>query len=154
MRAFSFSEQSTRYCNYNADKFNNELTFIIPYWTNLKEARYQYWDNDWVDASDKDKVPNTILKHFEGDSTDIFLSECDAAEINYKVMIEQGLKPQEAREVLPLCTKTELVMTGSIEQWQGFFKLRCDKAAHPMARELAVGVKEEFIKRGYINESE
>lgn len=45
-RVFSFAEQSTRYCNYNADKFNNELTFIIPYWANLKEARYQYWDND------------------------------------------------------------------------------------------------------------
>ena len=151
-RVFSFAEQSTRYCNYNADKFNNELTFIIPYWTNLKEARYQYWDNDWVDATDKNSIPNTILKHFEGDSVDIFLSQCESAEVNYKALINRGCKAQEAREILPLCTKSELVMTGTLEQWKGFFKLRCDKAAHPQARELAIPLKEEFKKLHYIND--
>lgn len=150
-RVLSFAEQSTRYCNYNSDKFNNELTFIIPYWTDLKEARYQYWDNDWVDAADKNNIPNTILKHFEGDSVDIFLSQCESAEVNYKALINRGCKAQEAREILPLCTKTELIMTGTIEQWRGFFKLRTDKAAHPQARELAIPLKEEFIKRNLIN---
>ena len=48
-------------------------------------------------------------------------------------------------------TKTELIMTGTVEQWKGFFKLRCDKAAHPQARELAIPLKEEFIKRNLIN---
>lgn len=150
-RVLSFAEQSTRYCNYNSDKFNNELTFIIPYWTDLKEARYQYWDNDWVDAADKNNIPNTILKHFEGDSVDIFLSQCESAEVNYKALINRGCKAQEAREILPLCTKTELIMTGTIEQWRGFFKLRTDKAAHPQARELAIPLKEEFIKRNLLD---
>lgn len=152
-RVFSFMEQSTRYCNYNADKFNNEVTFIIPYWANLQEARYQYWDNDWVDATDQNKIPNTILKHFEGDSTDIFLSQCESAEVNYKALINRGCKAQKAREILPLCTKSELVMTGTVEQWKGFFKLRCDKAAHPQARELAIPLKEEFIKRGLLHDN-
>jgi len=151
-RVLSFAEQSTRYCNYNSDKFNNELTFIIPYWTDLKEARYQYWDNDWVDAADKNSIPNTILKHFEGDSVDIFLSQCESAEVNYKALINRGCKAQEAREILPLCTKTELIMTGTIEQWRGFFKLRTDKAAHPQARELAIPLKEEFKQLHYIND--
>lgn len=150
-RVLSFAEQSTRYCNYNSDKFNNELTFIIPYWTDLKEARYQYWDNDWVDAVDKNNIPNTILKHFEGDSVDIFLSQCESAEVNYKALINRGCKAQEAREILPLCTKTELIMTGTIEQWRGFFKLRTDKAAHPQAQELAIPLKEEFIKRNLLD---
>lgn len=150
-RVLSFAEQSTRYCNYNSDKFNNELTFIIPYWTDLREARYQYWDNDWVDAADKNNIPNTILKHFEGDSVDIFLSQCESAEVNYKALINRGCKSQEAREILPLCTKTELIMTGTIEQWRGFFKLRTDKAAHPQARELAIPLKEEFIKRNLLD---
>lgn len=150
-RVLSFAEQSTRYCNYNSDKFNNELTFIIPYWTDLKEARYQYWDNDWVDAADKNNIPNTILKHFEGDSVDIFLSQCESAEVNYKALINRGCKAQEAREILPLCTKTELIMTGTIEQWRGFFKLRTDKAAHPQAQELAIPLKEEFIKRNLLD---
>lgn len=150
-RVFSFMEQSTRYCNYNVDKFNNELTFIIPYWADLKEARYQYWDNDWVDATDKNRIPNTVLKHFEGDSTDIFLSQCESAEVNYKALVNRGCKAQQAREILPLCTKTELIMTGTAEQWKGFFKLRCDKAAHPQARELAIPLKEEFIKRNLLD---
>ena len=152
-RQFSFMQESSRYCCYSSDKFNNELTFIIPYWADLKEARYQYWDNDWVDAADKNNIPNTILKHFEGDSTDIFLSQCESAEVNYKALINRGCKAQEAREVLPLCTKTELIMTGTIEQWKEFFKLRCDKAAHPQAQELAVSLKEEFIKRNLLNEN-
>ena len=150
-RVLSFAEQSTRYCNYNSDKFNNELTFIIPYWTDLREARYQYWDNDWVDAADKNNIPNTILKHFEGDSVDIFLSQCESAEVNYKALINRGCKAQEVREILPLCTKTELIMTGTIEQWRGFFKLRTDKAAHPQAQELAIPLKEEFIKRNLLD---
>lgn len=64
--------------------------------------------------------------------------------------INSYLKPQEKRNMLPLCTKTELVMTGFISDWKHFFELRCDNAAHPQARELAIPLKEEFIKRGYI----
>ena len=64
--------------------------------------------------------------------------------------VDEGWPPQQARSVLPNSLKTELVMTGTIEQWRGFFKLRCDKAAHPQARELAVLLKEEFLKRNYI----
>lgn len=152
-RQFSFMQESSRYCCYSSDKFNNELTFIIPYWADLKEARYQYWDNDWVDATDKNRIPNTVLKHFEGDSTDIFLSQCESAEVNYKALVNRGCKAQQAREILPLCTKTELVMTGTVEQWKGFFKLHCDSAAHPQARELAIPLKEEFIKRGLLHDN-
>jgi thymidylate synthase (FAD) len=81
----------------------------------------------------------------------MFLSVCEQSELTYRFLTNKGMKAQEAREVLPLCTKTELIMTGTVEQWKGFFKLRCDKAAHPQARELAVPLKEEFIKRNLIN---
>lgn len=147
-RVFSFAEMSTRYCNYNADKFNNELTFIIPYWSSLKEARYVYWDGDYVENTTPESLPHKILKHVVGD--DMFLSVCEQSELTYRFLTNKGMKAQEAREVLPLCTKTELIMTGTVEQWKGFFKLRCDKAAHPQARELAVLLKEEFLKRNYI----
>lgn len=150
-RVFSFAEMSTRYCNYNADKFNNELTFIIPYWSSLKEARYVYWDGDYVENTTPESLPHKILKHVVGDEDDMFLSVCEQSELTYRFLTNKGMKAQEAREVLPLCTKTELIMTGTVEQWKGFFKLRCDKAAHPQARELAVPLKEEFIKRNLIN---
>lgn len=152
-RCMSFSEQSTRYCNFNSDKFNNEISFIIPYWANLVEDSYKYWDGDWVN-NPKNSTPDKILKPFEYNRTDTFLLHCDEAEVCYKTLIDQGCKPQEAREVLPLCTKTELIMTGTIDQWKNFFKLRCDKAAHPQAQELANGLKKEFIKRKYIYEFE
>lgn len=149
-RVFSFMEQSTRYCNYNSDKFNNELTFIIPYWADMKEARYVYWDDDWMDGTDRHAIPTKILKHNDGDTTDIFISQCQTSELTYREIINSGMKAQEVREILPLCTKTELIMTGTVSQWEEFFKLRTDRAAHPQARELAVPLKEEFIKRGYI----
>lgn len=151
-RVFSFAEMSTRYCNYNADKFNNELTFIIPYWSSLKEARYVYWDGDYVENTTPESLPHKILKHVVGDEDDMFLSVCEQSELTYRFLTNKGMKAQEAREVLPLCTKTELIMTGTVEQWKGFFKLRCDAAAHPQARELAIPLKEEFKKLHYIND--
>lgn len=150
-RVFSFMEMSTRYCNYNADKFNNELTFIVPYWSSLKEARYVYWDGDYVEDTTPESLPHKILKHVVGDEDDMFLSVCEQSELTYKFLINKGMRAQEAREILPLCTKTELIMTGTIEQWKGFFKLRCDKAAHPQAQELAISLKEEFIKKNLLD---
>lgn len=114
-RAFSFSEQSTRYCNYSKDKFGNELTFIEPYW----------WDS-------------CIDERLE------FLQSCEMAEKMYLRMIERGMTPQFARDVLPLATKTELVMTGFVDDWKNFFKQRCAESAHPQARELANNLKELF----------
>ena len=58
------------------------------------------------------------------------LSQC---ELCYLSMINKGLKPQQAREVLPLCTKTELVMTGFAEDWEGFLEFRPAESAHPQA---------------------
>lgn len=122
-RTASFAEQSTRYCNYSKSKFGEELTFITPYWY------------DDVDSYTKNEFDRG-LQYAEG---------------YYMFMIDKGMKPQEAREILPLCTKTELVMTAFISDWKHFFKLRCHSTAHPQARELAIPLQEEFIKKGFIN---
>lgn len=131
-RVFSFAQESTRYCNYSKDKFGNELTFIIPCWTNLGEGSY----NDISDLIHTDAV---------------FINSICDAEDYYLGLLNEGWTPQQARAVLPNALKTELVMTGFISDWEHFFDLRCDKAAHPQARELAVPLKEEFIKRNLIN---
>lgn len=153
-RCMSFMEMSTRYCNFNKDKFNNEITFIIPYWSSLKEAKYVYWDGDYVEDTTPEYLPHTILKHVVGDNDDVFLSVCENAELCYKQLINSGRTPQEAREVLPLCTKTELIMTGTIEQWKGFFKLRSSLygaiGAHPQAAELADKLYIQFKEKNYI----
>ena len=73
------------------------------------------------------------------------------AEDNYMNLIKIGCIAQEAREVLPLSVKSELISCGFEDVWSNFFYRRCDNAAHPEMRRLTIPLKEEFIKRGYIN---
>lgn len=79
-----------------------------------------------------------------------FESSCQYYEDTYMMAIESGLKAQEARELLPLCTKTELVMTAFVSDWEHFFKLRCHNTAHPDARALAIPLQDKFIKLNLI----
>lgn len=131
-RVFSFAQESQRYCNYNKDKFNNELTFIKPTWLDIPTGDYTYWDGDWCDIDNmKIQLPS------DNSIADNFLWCLNNAGMQYRLLINKGLKPQEARGVLPNATKTELVMTGFESDWEGFFKLRCSGAAHPDARKLA-----------------
>lgn len=123
-RVFSFSAESTRYCNYSKNKFGNEVTFIEPCWSTTEPMR---------------------------DGFSEFRTALAEAENHYLFLIENGWKPQQARAVLPNSLKTELVMTGFVSDWKHFFFLRCPVNAHPQARELAIPLSDEFIKRGYIN---
>lgn len=129
-RVFSFLQESTRYNNYSKDKFNNEVTFILPPWVTTKCPN----DNQEGPTTSDIEWSNSLL----------------ASEKSYFELLKQGWKPQEAREVLPNATKTELIMTGFVSDWKHFFELRCDNVAHPQARELAIPLKEEFLKRNYI----
>lgn len=131
-RVFSFAQESQRYCNYNKDKFNNELTFIRPTWLNIPTGGYTYWDGDWCDIDNmKIQLPS------DNGVADNFLWCLNNAGMQYRLLINKGLKPQEARGVLPNATKTELVMTGFESDWEHFFSLRCSSKAHPDAKKLA-----------------
>lgn len=131
-RVFSFAQESQRYCNYSKDKFNNELTFIKPTWLNIPTGDYTYWDGDWCDIDNmKIQLPS------DNGIADNFLWCLNNAGMQYRLLINKGLKPQEARAILPNATKTELVMTGFESDWEGFFRLRCSGAAHPDAKKLA-----------------
>lgn len=135
-RVFSFAQESTRYCNYSKDKFGNELTFIKPSWLNIPTGDYTYWDGDWCDIDNmKIQLPS------DNGIADNFLWCLNNARMQYRLLINKGLKPQEARAILPNATKTELVMTGFESDWEHFFELRCSGAAHPDARKLADELK-------------
>lgn len=144
-RHFSFSQESTRYCDYSKGKFNNEVTYIIPTWLNIHEGTYAYWDGDWVDINDM-----KIITHDE-DKASSFLFALDHCEMMYKSLKSQGCAAQEARQVLPNALKTELVMTGFASDWKHFFSLRDDSRSHPDAQKLAKPLHEEFINRKYID---
>lgn len=134
-RVFSFAQESTRYCDYSKDKFGNDITYIIPSWLDLPEGKYSNWDNDWCDVSEL-KLLYPEVDNLS-DPANCFLQSIKNAEYYYFMLINRGWKPQQARQVLPNATKTELVMTGFESDWEGFFKLRCSGAAHPDARKLA-----------------
>ena len=131
-RVFSFAQESTRYCNYTKDKFNNELTFIIPCWIkDLEENNYYAYCE---------------YHHSKNDTSKRWFDSCMSSEFVYTNLIEEGWKPQEARTILPNSLKTELIMTGFDSDWQNFFKLRCAPNAHPQAKELADMLKDKFNK--------
>lgn len=110
-------QESSRYCSYIKDKFGNQITVIKPCFLEPDTEQYTLWEN-----------------------------ACKFAEAAYFAMLRAGNKPEEARAVLPNSLKTELVMTANIREWRHFFKLRCDEAAHPQAREVASMLLEEFKK--------
>lgn len=169
-RVFSFAQESTRYCNYsNEDKFGGEVTYIIPCWFNLSEGHYQYVHETGPLGHDFYWTPEISYKDLKG-GADLFLEALAHSEVAYQELLNKwdnrihdkrfrtGYKgnpwtPQQARAVLPNALKTELVMTGFISDWKHFFGLRTPVNAHPQARELAIPLKEEFIKRGLVNES-
>ena len=137
-RVFSFAQESTRHCNYSKDKFGNELTFIIPSWLYYEEQQF-------TDKNDSSCSIRTDLSEHE-----YFIDLLLEAERTYNFLVQYcGWKPQQARAVLPNSLKTELIMTGTIEQWKGFFVLRDAPSAHPQARELAEPLHAEFRKRGW-----
>lgn len=161
-RVFSFAQESTRYCNYSKDKFGKECTFIIPSWLSdsiTREGHYTWHCWCGLDTygpgkdcfASEEEYENRKGTDFDAHSPEgFFIAELQSAEFTYFKLLEQGWIAQQARAVLPNSLKTELIMTGTIEQWEGFFKLRDAKDAHPQARELAQPLHEEFIKRGYI----
>ena len=121
--------ESTRYCNYSKDKFDNELTFIDPCWE-IKTA------NERI-------TPEGT--HVSSDALE-FLIALNEAEDHYLSLLAKGWTPQQARSVLPLCIKSELISCGFEDAWSNFFKRRDAPDAHPMAQEIAQPMHEEFLK--------
>ena len=165
-RTMSMAQESTRYCNYSKDKFGNELTFIIPNWYNLKEGHYQYVHETGPLGHDFYWTPEVSYEDLEN-GVNVFLDSLAHSEAAYQELLNKWdnrihdrryrtgyrgnpLTPQQVRAVLPLCTKSEAVMTGFISDWKHFFELRCPANAHPQARELAIPLSEEFVKRKLI----
>lgn len=117
-RIGSYSQESTRYCNYSQNKFGNEIAVIEPYYYLNESAAYQLWEES-----------------------------CRTAEKNYMALLAMGSTAQEARSILPTCLKTEIAVTFNIREWRHFFNLRCSTAAHPQMRQVAIPLLLYFRSR-------
>ena len=123
--------ESTRYCNYSKDKFGNELTFIKPFWLNNEKLKLYGPYHTVI----RDKSPESI-----------FIANLNNVERDYLDLIKLGWTPQQARSVLPLGIKSELISCGFEDAWENFFKRRDAPDAHPMAQEIANPMHKEFFK--------
>jgi thymidylate synthase (FAD) len=131
--------ESTRYCNYSKHKFGNEVTFIKPCWLDIPLGDYGI-------AS----LPGDNILGLSGGAR-IFVDSLLDAEDYYLTLLGQGWTPQQARSVLPLGIKSELISCGFEDAWKNFFYRRDAKDAHPMAQEIAKPMHKEFIERGFID---
>lgn len=114
-RLASFSQESTRYCCYANDKFENEISVIVPSSFEPDTPLYNTW-----------------------------LKQMNDAEKSYLTLLEQGATPEMARSVLPCCLKTQIVMTANLREWRHVFQMRCSDAAHPDIRFLMRRLRDDF----------
>lgn len=136
-RLAAYCQESTRYCNYGNDKFDNCLTVAQPnFWNFAGKAEWDFLEGNKVPLDDKDYQLRTLWLQAMEFANDIYLK-----------MIALGAKPQEARSVLPNSLKTEVVMTANPREWRHFFKMRCSSAAHPDMRECALMLLNDFHSR-------
>lgn len=117
-RIASYSQESTRYCNYATDQFSNEIAVIKPVFWEKESPEYEIWEKG--------------------------MRACEEA---YFALIANGATPQEARSVLPNSLKTEIYITMNFREWRHFFSLRCSKAAHPQMRQVANMILRKFKDR-------
>ncbi|MCD5406564.1 MAG: FAD-dependent thymidylate synthase [Desulfotomaculum sp.] len=115
-RIGSYSQESTRYCNYQEQRFGKEITVIKPFFYNNRLEHEKLW-----------------------------IESCEFAEKTYFALLKNGF-PQEARAVLPNSLKTEIVVTYNFREWRHFFKLRCAPTAHPQMQQIAIPLLLQFKK--------
>lgn len=150
-RVDSIAEESTRYCNYNK-RNDGQINIGLPAWL-LGEEHLPYIESHQFD--NLYSYCEEIVENMKVDWCDIdyYLFALTACEFCYNNLIKKGWKPQQAREVLPLATKTQLIHTAFVDDWKHFFALRADSVSgppHPNAALLAKPLKEEFIKRNLL----
>lgn len=116
-RIASYSQESTRFCNYMNDRFGREITVIKPC----------FWEED-------------------SNEYNIWKKSMEQAEMTYFELISKGATPQEARSVLPNSLKTEIIVTMNLREWRHFFRLRTSENAHPQMREITIPLLNEIKK--------
>lgn len=128
-RLAAFSQESTRYCSYNKDKFGNQVTFILP---------------NWLQDIEPGEYTSLDLRQYSEPSA-AWLLTMFSIESRYMEMINNfKWTAQQARSILPNSLKTEIVVTANLREWRHIFKMRTAMDAHPQMREVMVPLLEEL----------
>lgn len=126
-RLCSFSQESTRYCDYGGD----HIKFIRPVWST-------YCPTGIIT---RDTLSGLLME----DSSARWAEAMLESEEKYKELLElNSWRPEQARSVLPNSLKTEIIVTANLREWRHIFTLRCSKAAHPQIRDLMISCLRGF----------
>lgn len=123
-RLASYCVESQRYCAYDKDKFGNSITCVLPTWV----EKIQH-----ISVFDMDEAQKRQYLMFQWLDT-----ACCSAEATYFAMLGEGMRPEDARAILPNCVKTDIVCTMNLRELRHFIRLRSSAAAHPDIRKLAI----------------
>ena len=133
-RVGSYSQESSRYCDYTKDKFKKELTFIDP---NTTINRILDGDKNYPTKKLMRMNKNEIIKEIEN-----LYSYVDGV---YKRLRGYGCATDLARNVLPIGIKTEVVMSMTAKEWRdSFFSLRLTDNVHPDMLNISRPLLKEF----------
>lgn len=143
--------ESTRYVNYSKEKFGSEVTFIKPCWLDVPEGKYNHCimvSKNSPDIRVECVGSDEIGKYYNiGEDEGLFLNGLVQSELTYLNLINnRKWTPQQARSVLPLGIKSELISCGFKDSWENFFYRRDAPDAHPMAQEIAKPMHQKFIE--------
>lgn len=149
-RVMSFTQESTRYCNYSKDKHGKQLTFIIPAGVEDLQEGDTFTEKDLA-------VENVVKLSVDGiysPQSLMLVSSAVCCEKVYMGLLEQGWTPQQARDVLTNGIKTEVVVTATLPQWREFFALRSPmygaKGVHPDMAVVADSIYTDMMVEGRI----
>ena len=158
-RKNSIAEESTRYCNYTKEKFGGEIKVA-------KHAWFTDEDVDFLTSEDRDPIKDLenyfriVLEEIRTEKTlmhpiDYWYFSMLVSNYNYNKLIETGWVAQQARTVLTLSTKSDIVYTAFASDWKHFFNLRLYGTTgkpHPDMLALAEKMKDEFEKNGVFDD--
>ena len=147
MRLCSFSQESSRYCNYSDDKFGNDITYIIPPWIKLENGKYTFGSEICI----KSETTGSLIDIKVGDEIYEWLCALATSEnIYFNLIGKFNWKPEQARSVLPNALKTEIVTTANLREWRHIFKLRAAGTTgkpHPQMSEVMIPLLKEFQEK-------
>lgn len=140
-RVNSVSEESTRYCAYDKGKFGNGITVAKLPWIPDVDADEQCYSTGFY--GDEEIFDDKYIQGHYCDgwtAVDWFFYGLQVCDLVYRKTRELGWTAQQAREILPLNTKTQVVHTAFVDDWGHWIVLRSNQVSgkvHPMMGELA-----------------
>lgn len=147
-RCHSISEESTRYCAYDKGKFGNGITVAKLPWIPDVDPTDKGHDYNEGFFNDNEVFDNNVIEEQYTDdwtAVDWFFYGLQICDLVYRKTRELGWTAQQAREILPLNTKTQVVHTAFVDDWEHWIKLRANQVSgkvHPSLLTLSLKLKD------------